>query len=44
VNRKAATDFDQELLDLYDDYAHDRIERRDFLDRARKFCVGGKRL
>lgn len=41
MNRKAATDFDQELLDLYDDYAHDRIERRDFLDRARKFCVGG---
>jgi carboxymethylenebutenolidase len=39
--RKTASDFDQELLDLYDGYAHGRIERREFLDRAAKFAVGG---
>lgn len=41
MDRKKATDFDQELLDLYDDYAHGRIERRDFLQRATKFAAAG---
>ena len=41
VNRKKACDFDQELLTLYDRYAHGLIERREFLDRAAKFAVGG---
>lgn len=41
MERKKASDFDQELLDLYDSYAHDRINRREFLDRAAKFAVGG---
>ena len=31
MKRKQAADFDQELLDLYDDYAHGRIHRREFL-------------
>jgi carboxymethylenebutenolidase len=35
-----AADFDQELLDLYDYYAHGRITKREFLDRAGKFAVG----
>ena len=39
--RKTASDFDQELVDLYDRYAHGRIERREFLDRAAKFAIGG---
>ena len=39
--RKTACDFDREVLDLYDRYAHGLIERRDFLDRAAKFAVGG---
>lgn len=39
--RKTARDFDQELLDLYDGYAHGLIERREFLNRAAKFAVGG---
>jgi len=39
--RPTASQFDQELLDLYDDYAHSRIGRRDFLDRASKFAAGG---
>ena len=41
MERKKATDFDQELLNLYDSYAHGLIERREFLDRAAKFAVGG---
>jgi carboxymethylenebutenolidase len=39
--RPTASQFPQEVLDLYDDYAHSRIGRRDFLDRASKFAVGG---
>ncbi len=41
MNRKIASEFDQELLDLYDDFAHSRIDRRTFLDRASRFAVGG---
>ncbi|WP_417685240.1 YghX family hydrolase [Roseibium sp.] len=41
VRRKTAKDFPQELLDLYDFYAHGKISRREFLDRAGKFAVGG---
>jgi len=39
--RLTAGDFDQELLDLYDYYAHGKITKREFLDRAGKFAVGG---
>ena len=39
--RKNASDFDQELLTLYDKFAHGLIGRREFLDRAAKFAVGG---
>lgn len=41
MNRRTASEFDQELLDLYDYYVHGRIDRRGFLDRATKFAVGG---
>ncbi|NOE19582.1 prolyl oligopeptidase family serine peptidase [Ruegeria atlantica] len=41
MTRMAAKDFDQELLDLYDFYAHGMITKRQFLDRAGKFAVGG---
>ena len=41
MERKKAGDFDQELLDLYDKYAHNLISRRDFFDRATKYAVGG---
>jgi carboxymethylenebutenolidase len=41
MTRKNASEFRQELLDLYDDYAHGRITRRGFLERASKFTVGG---
>jgi carboxymethylenebutenolidase len=36
-----AKDFDQDLLELYDFYAHGKITKRQFLDRAGKFAVGG---
>jgi carboxymethylenebutenolidase len=41
MNRMTAEDFDQELLDLYDGYAHGQITKREFLDRAGKYAIGG---
>src|SRR5262245_21677496 len=41
MERKKASDFDQELLILFDAYVHGAIDRRGFLDKARKFAVGG---
>lgn len=41
MERKKASDFDQELLDLFDKYVHGIIDRRKFLDGASKFAVGG---
>jgi carboxymethylenebutenolidase len=41
MERKTAGDFDQELLDLFDQYVHGGIDRRGFLDGAAKFAVGG---
>lgn len=39
--RLTASDFPQELVELYDYYAHGKITKREFLDRAGKFAVGG---
>ena len=41
MERKTARDYDQRLLDLYDKYAHGQIDRREFLDGAACFAVGG---
>lgn len=41
MDRKRATDFPQELLDVFDLYVHGNIDRRAFLERAKKFAVGG---
>ena len=41
MTRLTAKDFPQELLELYDFYAHGRITKREFLDRAAKYAVGG---
>lgn len=41
MTRLTAKDFEQELLDLYDHYAHGIITKREFLDRAAKWTVGG---
>ena len=39
--RKTASDYPQELLDLFHEYQHGDIDRRAFLERAGKFAVGG---
>ena len=41
MERKKATDFPQGLLDLFDRYVHGEISRRQFLDGAAKYAVGG---
>lgn len=41
MERKTASDFDQELLNLFDQYVHGAIDRRGFLDRAAKFAAAG---
>lgn len=33
-------DIKQEVFDLYDDYAHNRLDRRDFMQRLSLFAVG----
>ena len=41
MERKQASDYPQELLDLFHEYQHGDITRRTFLDRCGKFAVGG---
>jgi carboxymethylenebutenolidase len=41
MERKKATDFPQELLNLFDKYVHGDINRREFLNGAKKFAIGG---
>ena len=41
MERKQASDFPQELLNLFDKYVHGDIPRRDFLEGAKKFATGG---
>jgi carboxymethylenebutenolidase len=41
MERKLASDYSQELLDLFHEYQHGDINRRTFLERAGKFAVGG---
>jgi len=44
MERKVASDYPQELLDLFHEYQHGDIDRRTFLDRAGKFAIGGLTL
>lgn len=41
MTRLTAKDFPQELLEYYDYYAHGKITKREFLQRAGKYAVGG---
>ncbi len=41
MTRMTASDFAPELLELYDFYAHGKITKREFLDRAGRYAVGG---
>lgn len=40
MERKKASDYPQELLDLFDLYVHGDLDRRGFLERAGKFATG----
>ena len=39
--RKKASDYPPDVLKLFDGYVHGYISRREFLDRAAKYAVGG---
>jgi carboxymethylenebutenolidase len=41
MERKKASDYPQELLDIFHEYQHGDIDRRTFMDRLGKFAVGG---
>jgi carboxymethylenebutenolidase len=41
MERRKASEFDQDLLNLFDKYVHGAIDRRGFLDGAGRFAVGG---
>ena len=34
-------DIQQEVFDLYDDYAHSRVNRRDFMEKLSVYAIGG---
>ena len=41
MERKTSSDFDPQLLSLFHRYVHGGISRREFLDGAAKFAIGG---
>src|SRR5262245_52083160 len=41
MKRLTAADFDPEVLILFDAYVHGALDRRGFLDKAKKYAVGG---
>jgi len=41
MERRKASDFPPEVLELFDGYVHGGISRREFLDRAAKYAVAG---
>ena len=41
MERKRASDFDPEVLSLFDQYVHGLIDRRGFLEKVARFAVGG---
>ena len=41
MERQTANQFDQNILDLYDDYAHGRMTRREYVRKLGAFAVGG---
>src|ERR1700712_1003818 len=41
MNEIKKEDIKQEVFDLYDDYAHNRLNRRDFMQRLSLYAVGG---
>lgn len=41
MNEIKKEDIKQEVFDLYDDYAHNRVDRREFIQKLSTYAVGG---
>jgi carboxymethylenebutenolidase len=41
MNEIKKEDIKQEVFDLYDDYAHNRLDRREFMQKLSNYAVGG---
>jgi len=41
MQRMKASDFPKEVMNLFDRYVHGGIDRREFIDKASKYAVGG---
>ena len=41
MSKKKAADFDQRVFDLYDEYCHGRMDRREFLDKSAAIMISG---
>ena len=41
MSKENKSNLNQDIYDLYDDYAHNKIERRMFMDKISMFAVGG---
>ena len=41
MQRMKASDFPKEVLSLFDRYVHGGIDRREFIEKASKYAVGG---
>ncbi len=41
MKKLTKADINQEVFDLYDDYAHNKIERRQFMEKLSLYAVGG---
>jgi carboxymethylenebutenolidase len=41
TDRKRASDYPPEVLELFDGYVHNTVSRRDFLVQATKYAIGG---
>jgi carboxymethylenebutenolidase len=41
MERKKASDYPQELLDLFHEYQHGDMDRRTFMDSLGRYAVGG---
>jgi len=41
MNTIKKEDIKQEVFDLYDDYAHNRVSRREFVQKLSTYAVGG---
>ena len=41
MNHIKKEDIKQEVFDLYDDYAHSRVNRREFMQKLSLYAVGG---